>query len=87
MVEIFEDHRTTAACDNKAITVGVISTAGTLGRVVVLARQRTHGVEQARQRPVLFFTASGDDDVLLAHLNQLGAMADAVCTGRARARD
>ena len=85
MVEIFEDHGTTAACNNKAIAVGVISAAGTLGRVVVLAEQRTHGVEQARQRPVFFLTASGDDDVLLTHLNQFGSVTDAVGAGRASA--
>ncbi len=56
-------------------------------RVVELRRHRAHGVEQHRQRPVELLAAAGEDDVLLADLDDLGGVADAVVGGRAGRRD
>jgi hypothetical protein len=43
-----------------------------------------HRIEEAGQRPVQFFSAASEDDVLLAPLDLLGADADAVRAGGAR---
>src|SRR5690606_12765802 len=51
------------------------------GSVVVLGGQGAHGVEQRGLTPVLLFTATGKDHVLLAHLDLLHGRADAVCAG------
>ena len=61
----------------------VISAARNLGAVVEVRGHGVHGVEQHRQRPVELLAAAGEHDVLLAELNQLGAVADAVRRGRA----
>jgi hypothetical protein len=54
-----------------------------LGPVVEIGGHGVHGVEQDRERPVELLAAAGEDDVLLAQLDQFGAVADAV--GRCRA--
>jgi len=46
-----------------------------------------HGVEQHRQRPVKFLAAAGKDDVLLADLDGLVGVADAMVRGGAGRRD
>ncbi len=55
--------------------------------LVVAGGQRAHGVEQQRHGPVHLLAAAGEHDVLLAHLDQLGAVADAVGAGRAGRAD
>ena len=50
-------------------------------------RHRAHGVEQHRQRPVELLAAAGEDHVLLAELDHLVGVADAMVRGRAGRRD
>src|SRR5690606_13979859 len=87
VLQLFQHDDTAAARDDKTVTGGVVRTRGLGRRVVVLARQRAHGVEQTAQRPVLFLAAAGEDDVLLAHLDQLHTVADTVRAGGARRGD
>src|SRR3546814_2787745 len=81
------NHDAAAAGDHEAVTTGVIGTRGTLRRGVVLRRQRAHGVEQHRHGPVQLLAAAGEHDVLLAELDRLHGVADAVRTGRAGRAD
>ncbi|MCY1518133.1 hypothetical protein D9M68_528410 [compost metagenome] len=83
VVERLDHHHAAAAGDDEAVALGVVGTRGLFRRVVVLGGQRAHGVEQERLAPVLFFTAAGEDDVLLAHLDLLHGVADAVRAGGA----
>src|SRR5690606_18340300 len=87
VLQLLQHDDTAAARDDKTVTGGVVRTRGLGRRVVVLARQRAHGVEQTAQRPVLFLAAAGEDDVLLAHLDQLHTVADTVRAGGARRGD
>ena len=78
MAKLFQHHHTATTGNDKAVARRVIGAARGFGGVIVLAAHRAHGVEQAGQRPVQFLTSAGKDDVLLAHLDQLGAIADAM---------
>src|SRR5690606_22973492 len=72
-----------ATGDDETVALGIVGTRGFLGRFVVLGGEGSHGVEQAALAPVLFFTAAGQDDVLLAELDLLHGVANAVGTGGA----
>ena len=85
--QFLEHHHTAAPGDDEPVTGGVIGARGGFGGVVILAAHRAHGVEQARQGPVQFFSATGKDNVLFAHLDQFDAVADAMRRGRAGAGD
>ncbi|MCY1172024.1 hypothetical protein D9M73_121500 [compost metagenome] len=80
------DHAATAGND-KTITVVVVGAGGFFRGVVALAGQCAHGVEQERLAPVFFFTAAGEHDVLLAHLDLFHGGTDAVSTGGAGRSD
>ena len=81
--QFLQNHHTAAARDHETVA-GQIEGAGRGGgRVVVFRRHRAHRIEEARQRPVQFLAAAGKDDVLLAHLDQLRRVADAMRRGRA----
>src|SRR5690606_6154849 len=76
------DHDPAAAAGaDEAVTLGVVGAGGLFRGVVVLGGQRAHGVEQHGLAPVLLFTATGKDHVLLAHLDLLHGRADAVRAG------
>ncbi|MPL82870.1 hypothetical protein SDC9_28819 [bioreactor metagenome] len=81
--KLLEHHDAAAARDDEAVARHVERPARGLGRVVVFRAHRPHRVEQAAERPVQLLAAAGEDDVLLAHLDQLGAVADAMRRGRA----
>ena len=83
MLQLFNHHHAAAAGYDETVTLGVVSPRGLFRRRVVLAGQGAHGVEQAALAPVFFLAAAGKDDILLAHLNLLHRMADAMRTGRA----
>ena len=82
-LELLDHHHAAATGDDEAVAVRIVGARGLLGSVVVLRGQRAHRVEQARQRPMLLLAAAGEHTVLLAELDQLESVADAVCAGRA----
>jgi len=87
MFQLFNHDHTATASDDETVTVGVIGAGSLFRGVVALAGQGAHRVEQERLAPVLFFTATGEDDVLLAHLDLFHGGTDAVSTGGAGRRD
>ena len=87
VVEFFEDENAAAAGDHEAVAVLVIGSAGLLRRLVELGRHRAHRVEQFAERPVELLAAAGEHHVLLAPLDHLGCVADAVRRSRAGRAD
>src|SRR5450830_1093844 len=85
--ELLDHHHAATASDDKTVTLGVVGAGGLFRGFVVLGGQRAHGVEQERLAPMFFFTATGEDDVLLAHLDLLQGGTDAVSTGGAGGGD
>ncbi len=85
--ELFQHHHAGAAGDDEAVAADVVGTRGGGGCRVVFRGHRAHGVEQHRQRPVQFLAAAGEDHVLLADLDGLIGVADAMVRGRAGRRD
>ncbi|RMO46924.1 hypothetical protein ALQ40_101305, partial [Pseudomonas syringae] len=85
--EFFDNHHAATTSNDKTVTLGVVGTRGFIRRFVVLGGQCAHRVEQERLAPVLFFAATGKDDVLFAQLDLLDSVADAVCAGGAGGRD
>ena len=83
MIELLEHDDAGTAGNDEAVTFGVVGTARHLGPVVEIRRHGVHGVEQDGQRPVELLAAAGKHDILLAQLDELGAIADAVRAGRA----
>src|SRR5690606_18624949 len=83
VVEGLDDQHTTAAGNDEAVAVHVIGARGAARRGVVLGGEGTHGVEHAAQGPVFGLAAAGEDHVLLAELDQLHGIADAMRTGGA----
>src|SRR5690606_25264375 len=81
MVERLDHQHTAAAGDDEAVALRVIGARGLVRRGVVLGGERAHGVEHAAQRPVLVLSATGEDEVLLAELDLLHGVADAVRAG------
>ncbi len=61
----------------------VVGARGDLRPVVEFRGHRAHRVEQHRERPVELLAAAGEDHVLLAVLDHLVGVADAVVRGRA----
>ena len=86
-LQLLEHDNAAAAGDDEAVAIGIEGPRGFLGRIVISRRQRRHRVEQHRQGPVQLLAAAGEDDVLLAELDQFCAVADAVRTGRAGGAD
>jgi hypothetical protein len=72
--QLLDHHHAATASDDEAVTVGVVGARGQFRGFVALGGQGAHGVEQERLAPVLFFTATGEDDVLLAPLDLLQAV-------------
>src|SRR6185312_12327255 len=83
MLEFFEHQHAGAAGDDETVARRVVGTAGPGGRGVEVGRHGAHGVEQVRHGPVEILVAAGKHDVLLAHLDLLVAVADAVLGRRA----
>src|SRR5690606_4500677 len=79
----FQYQHAAAAGDDEAVTVGIVRAGSAFPAVVVFARQGAHGVKLGGQGPVFFFTATGEDDVLLAPLNQLHTVTNPMRTGGA----
>lgn len=87
MLELLQHQHAGAAGDDEAVAIDVIGAGSSRGPVVELGRHGAHGVEQVRHRPVEILMAAGKDHVLLAPLDQLVAIADAMRRGRAGRRD
>ena len=87
VLQLFEHQHAGAAGDHEAVAVAVIGARGLVRRLVEARRHRAHGVEQHRHGPVEVLAAAGEHHVLLAPLDRLGGVADAVVRGRAGRRD
>src|SRR3546814_6215281 len=83
VLQFLQHQDTTAAGNDEAVTVAVVVAAGPGRLVVVSSGQLAHGVEQHREGPVQLLASTCEDDVLLAHLDQLAAVADTMGRGRA----
>ncbi|MNF62732.1 hypothetical protein D3C84_444170 [compost metagenome] len=83
VLQFLDHHHAAAAGDDETVTLGVVGAGGLLGGFVVLGGEGAHGVEQAALAPVFFFTAAGEDHVLLAQLDLLHGLADAMRAGGA----
>src|SRR5690606_34152274 len=83
VLQFLEHHHAGAAGDHEAVAVDVIGARGSRRAVVELGGHGTHGVEQVRHGPVKILMPAGEDDVLLAPLNQLVGIADAMSRGGA----
>src|SRR6185295_5483926 len=70
-----------------AIAVFVVGTARAPWRGVEFRRHGSHGIKQRRERPIELLAAARKHHILLAPLNELGGIADAMCRCRARRRD
>jgi hypothetical protein len=85
--EFLEHQHAGAAGDDEAVALHVIGARGLFGRSVELGGHGAHGIKQVRHGPVEILMAAGEDDVLLAHLDLLVAIADAMLAGRAGGGD
>ena len=83
VLELLENDDAGAAGNDEAVAGDVIGAARDLRAVVEVRRHGVHGVEQDRQRPIELLAAASKHDVLLAPLDQLAAIADAMRRGRA----
>src|SRR5690606_15616823 len=81
--QFFDYHHAAAAGDDETVTLGVVGAGRFLRRLVVLAGEGAHGVEQAALAVVLLFTTTGENHVLLTHLDLFHCMADAMCASGA----
>ena len=85
--KFLQHHDAAAAGNDESVAVGVEGARRLFRGVVVAGTKRRHGVEQHRQAPMQFLAAAGENDVVLAPLDQLAAVADAVRAGRTRGAD
>ena len=85
--QFFENQHAAAARDDETVAILVEGARGAFRRLVVARRHRAHRVEQYRQRPVEFFAAAGENDVLLAPLDEFAGIADAMRARRAGRSD
>ncbi|MNS69277.1 hypothetical protein D3C72_1025850 [compost metagenome] len=76
------DHQDAAATgDDETVAVRIIGTGRLFRGVIVLGGEGAHGIELDGGRPVQLLAAAGEDDVLLAKLDQLQCVTDAVGRG------
>lgn len=87
MLQLFENQNAGAAGDDEAVAVDVIGARGDVRGLVEFGRHGAHGVEKVRHRPVEVLVAASEHHVLLAPLDHLGGVADAVRRGGAGRRD
>ena len=87
MLQLFQHQHAGAAGDDEAVSVEVVGPAGDGGAVIEFRRHRAHRVEEVRHRPVEILVAAGEHHVLLAPLDELVGIADAMRRGRARRGD
>src|SRR5581483_1076208 len=87
MGELLEHDDAGATGDDKTVAPLVIGARGGMRPVVVVARHRAHPVEEHGEGPIELLAAAGEDDVLLAVLDDLIGIADAMVRGRAGGRD
>ena len=87
MVVVLEHQHAATAGDDEAVAGGVVGARGRGGCFVVVGGQRAHRVELQAQRPVQFFAAAGEHDVLAAGADKVGSGADAVRRSRAGGRN
>ncbi len=87
VLQLFDHQNAAATGDDETIAVRIIGTGRLFRRVVVFGRQRAHGVKLDGRRPVQLFTATGEDHILFAKLDQLHGVTDAVSGGRAGGAD
>ena len=85
--QLLDHHHAAAAGDDETVTLGVVGAGGLFRGVVVLGGQGAHGIEQHGLAPVLLFTTTGEDNILLAQLDLLHGAADAMGTGGAGGGD
>ena len=78
MFEFLDHEHAGTGGTHEAVAIDVIRTRRNCRSVVVLRRQCSHGIEHARQVPVLFLATTGKHDVLLVELDQLSCIADAM---------
>src|SRR3989344_500799 len=81
--QFFDHHHAATAGDNETVTLGVVSTRGFFWSFVVLSGEGAHGVEQEALAPMFFFTTAGEHYVLLAQLDLLHGITDAMGAGGA----
>src|SRR5690606_34888317 len=85
--QLLDHHHAATAGDDETVTLGIVRAGGLFRGLVVLGGKGAHGVEQAALAPVFFFTAAGEDDVLLAELDLLHGITDAMGAGGAGGGD
>src|SRR3990167_1406444 len=76
--QFFDHHHAATASDNETVTLGVVSTRGFFWSFVVLSGEGAHGVEQEALAPMFLFTTAGKHYVLLAQLDLLHGITDAM---------
>ena len=79
--QFFQHHHAATAGNHETVTAGIEGAGSRFRRIVVFGGQRAHGIEHHGQAPVLFFTAAGEHDVLLASLDLFHRVTDAVGAG------
>ncbi len=76
--EFFQNQDAAPPGNHKPIAVDVVSPRSNRRGVIVFRRHGPHAVEQHREGPIELFPSAGDHHILLAPLNQLGGVADAM---------
>src|SRR3990167_2685551 len=87
VLQFFDHHHAAATGDDETVTLGIVGPRGFFRGVVVLGGEGAHGIEQEALGPVLFFAAAGEHHVLLAQLDLLHGVADAMSAGGAGGGD
>src|ERR1700730_7106052 len=87
MLQFLQHQYPSAAGDDEPVPVLTIGAGGDRGMVVESRRQRAHRIEQNREGPIELLAAAREHYVLLAVLDHLKGIADAVVGGRAGRRD
>src|SRR5947209_20383996 len=83
VLQLFEYDDAGASGDDKAVAILVIGARGGLRPVVEIGRHRAHRIEQDGERPIELLAAAGENQILLAELDRLVSLADAMVRSRA----
>src|SRR5690606_17877859 len=81
VLQLLDHHHAATTGDHETVTLGIVGARSLFRGFVVAGGEGAHGVEQDALAPVLFFAATGEDHVLLAELDLLHGIADAVRAG------
>src|SRR5690606_6937953 len=87
VLQFLDHHHAATTGDDETVTLGVVGARSLFRGFVVAGGEGAHGVEQDALAPVLFLAATGEDHVLLAELDLLHGIADAVRAGGAGGGD